>query len=67
MTVVNSKRDSFARPSSFVPQPIVQCYLANTRYVNNWDLVDLCPKILGAAILEINCKSTWAEDRGYRR
>ena len=62
------KRDSFARPSSFVPQPIVQCYLANTRYVNNWDLVDLsAPKILGAAIFgDRIAKSTRAEDRGYR-
>jgi len=31
------------------PQAIVDFYLANTRYINNWDLVDVsCARILGA-------------------
>ena len=33
-------------------QAIVDFYLQNTAYINNWDLVDLsCPKIIGAHII----------------
>jgi 3-methyladenine DNA glycosylase AlkD len=40
-----------ARPSISVCTRIIECYLKNSRYVNNWDLVDTsAPKILGAAM-----------------
>ena len=36
----------------FVQEEIVKAYLANTRWVNNWDLVDVsAPTILGAWVL----------------
>lgn len=37
-------------------QAIVQFYLQNTAYINNWDLVDLsCPKIIGDYVLREQC------------
>ena len=32
---------------------ILECYLANRAWINNWDLVDIsCPSIVGSAILQ---------------
>ena len=37
-------------------QAIVDFYLQNTAYINNWDLVDLsCPKIIGDYVLREQC------------
>ncbi len=38
------------------PQPIFKLYLSQTKYVNNWDLVDLsAPTIVGAFLIDKDC------------
>ncbi len=42
--------EQFGQGEGGIQKQIVKLYLANTKYINNWDLVDLsAPKILGAA------------------
>jgi len=45
--------DKYSRGSAEEKQIIYELYLANTRYINNWDLVDSSAhKIIGAHLLE---------------
>jgi len=45
--------DKYSRGSAEEKQVIYELYLANTRYINNWDLVDSSAhKIVGAHLLE---------------
>lgn len=45
----------FQKSSHYRQKQIVNIYLKNLKYVNNWDLVDIsAPKILGAFLLENN-------------
>jgi 3-methyladenine DNA glycosylase AlkD len=44
--------NAFARRDDTVRKKIYKLYLANTRYINNWDLVDIsAPNIVGAYLL----------------
>lgn len=44
--------DHFAGGDTTVRRKVYRFYLANTKYINNWDLVDLtAPKIVGAYLL----------------
>lgn len=43
----------FPKAASEEQKQIVDLYLKNTKYINNWDLIDLsAPKIIGAYLLE---------------
>ncbi len=43
----------FAKADDNLRQQIYQFYLANTQYINNWDLVDIsAPKIVGSYLLD---------------
>jgi len=45
--------NAFAKGDQSTQNKIYELYLANTRYINNWDLVDLsAPNIVGAYLLE---------------
>lgn len=45
--------NAFAKSDETTQKKIYDLYLANTAYINNWDLVDLsAPKIVGAYLLE---------------
>ena len=47
--------EKYSRTSEDEKERIVKFYLANTKYINNWDLVDLtAPKILGKHLLNRN-------------
>ncbi|HUN53757.1 MAG TPA: DNA alkylation repair protein [Smithella sp.] len=47
----------FARGDETIQKKIYDLYLANTLYINNWDLVDLsAPNIVGAFLMEKNKK-----------
>jgi 3-methyladenine DNA glycosylase AlkD len=49
--------EKYSRTSEDEKEKIVKFYLANTKYINNWDLVDLtAPKILGKHLLNRNRK-----------
>jgi 3-methyladenine DNA glycosylase AlkD len=44
--------NDFAKGDEIIQKEIYNIYLANTRYINNWDLVDIsAPKIVGAFLL----------------
>ena len=44
--------NAFAKGDETIQKKIYDLYLANTRYINNWDLVDLsAPNIVGAFLL----------------
>ncbi|PKN38952.1 MAG: DNA alkylation repair protein [Deltaproteobacteria bacterium HGW-Deltaproteobacteria-2] len=41
--------NAFAKGDEIIQKKVYDLYLANTRYINNWDLVDIsAPKIVGA-------------------
>jgi 3-methyladenine DNA glycosylase AlkD len=45
--------DLFQKTKPEAQKPIVDFYLSNTQYINNWDLVDLsCYKILGKYLMD---------------
>jgi 3-methyladenine DNA glycosylase AlkD len=45
--------NAFAEGDEIIQKKIYDMYLANTEYINNWDLVDIsAPKIVGAYLLE---------------
>jgi 3-methyladenine DNA glycosylase AlkD len=45
----------FAKGDEMIQKKIYDLYLANTRYINNWDLVDIsAPKIVGAYLFTKN-------------
>ena len=45
--------NTFAKGDESTQKKIYDLYLANTRYINNWDLVDLsAPNIVGTFLLE---------------
>jgi 3-methyladenine DNA glycosylase AlkD len=45
--------NTFARGDETMQKKIYDLYLANSRYINNWDLVDLsAPNIVGAFLME---------------
>ena len=49
--------NTFAQGDETIQKKIYNLYLANTRYINNWDLVDLsAPNIVGAFLMERNRK-----------
>jgi 3-methyladenine DNA glycosylase AlkD len=49
--------NTFAKDDETIQKKIYDLYLANTRYINNWDLVDLsAPNIVGAYLLTKNRK-----------
>ena len=49
--------DTFSRGDQETQKAIYDLYLANTRYINNWDLVDVsAPKIIGAYLFERSTK-----------
>lgn len=49
--------EKFAKANKKLQKEIFDCYLKNTKYINNWDLVDLtAPKIIGAYLLNKNRK-----------
>ena len=49
--------ERYSRAGEEEKEEIVKFYLANTKYINNWDLVDLtAPKILGKHLLNRNRK-----------
>lgn len=44
--------NAFAKGDEIIQKKIYDLYLANTRHINNWDLVDIsAPKIVGAYLL----------------
>lgn len=48
-----SSVNAFAKGDESTQKKIYNLYLANTRYINNWDLVDLsAPNIVGAFLME---------------
>ena len=49
--------EKYSKAGEGEKEEIVKFYLANTKYINNWDLVDLtAPKILGKHLLNRNRK-----------
>ena len=49
--------NAFAQGDETIQKKIYDLYMANTRYINNWDLVDIsAPNIVGAFLLERNRK-----------
>ena len=45
--------NAFAQGDETIQKKIYNLYMANTRYINNWDLVDIsAPNIVGAFLLE---------------
>jgi 3-methyladenine DNA glycosylase AlkD len=45
--------NAFAQGDETIQKKIYDLYMANTRYINNWDLVDIsAPNIVGAFLLE---------------
>jgi 3-methyladenine DNA glycosylase AlkD len=45
--------NAFANSDEIIQKKIYSLYMANTRYINNWDLVDIsAPNIVGAFLLE---------------
>ena len=49
--------NAFAKGDETIQKQIYNLYLTNTRYINNWDLVDLsAPNIVGAYLLTKNRK-----------
>ena len=49
--------NTFARGNKTLQKKIYILYLSNTRYINNWDLVDIsAPNIVGAFLMERNRK-----------
>ena len=49
--------NAFARGDETIRKKIYDLYMANTRYINNWDLVDIsAPNIVGAYLLTKNKK-----------
>ncbi|MGA2782452.1 MAG: DNA alkylation repair protein [Smithella sp.] len=49
--------NTFAKADETIQKKIYDLYLANTNYINNWDLVDLsAPNIVGAYLLTKNRK-----------
>jgi 3-methyladenine DNA glycosylase AlkD len=45
--------NAFAKSDESIQKKIYDLYLANTRYINNWDLVDIsAPNIVGAFLME---------------
>jgi 3-methyladenine DNA glycosylase AlkD len=45
--------NAFAKDDETIQKKIYDLYLANTRYINNWDLVDIsAPNIVGAFLLD---------------
>jgi len=47
--------NAFAQSDETIQKKIYDLYLANTRYINNWDLVDIsAPNIIGAFLMERN-------------
>src|SRR4030042_2396393 len=48
--------DKFRKESEDGRKPIFESCLKNTKYINNWDLVDLsAPNIIGSFLLEKDC------------
>jgi 3-methyladenine DNA glycosylase AlkD len=49
--------NAFAKGDEIIQKTIYDLYLANTKYINNWDLVDIsAPKIVGAYLFTRNRK-----------
>jgi len=49
--------NAFAKGNEIIQKKIYDLYLANTRHINNWDLVDIsAPKIVGAYLFTGNRK-----------
>jgi 3-methyladenine DNA glycosylase AlkD len=49
--------NAFAQGDESIEKKIYDLYMANTRYINNWDLVDIsAPDIVGAFLIERNRK-----------
>jgi 3-methyladenine DNA glycosylase AlkD len=45
--------NTFAKSDETIQKKIYNLYVANTRYINNWDLVDIsAPNIVGAFLME---------------
>ena len=45
--------NAFAKGDETIQNKIYDLYVANTRYINNWDLVDIsAPKIVGAFLMK---------------
>jgi len=52
---------SYETGSETTKKKIFNCYIANTRYINNWDLVDLsAPNIVGAHLFDKSRKQLYA-------
>ena len=61
--------NAFAQGDETIQKKIYDLYMANTRYINNWDLVDIsAPNIVGAFLMErskkplyqlVKAKSLW--------
>jgi 3-methyladenine DNA glycosylase AlkD len=52
---------SYVTGSETIKKKIFNCYIANTRYINNWDLVDLsAPNIVGSHLLNKSRKQLYA-------
>ena len=52
--------NAFAKGDEALRKQIYDLYLANTKYINNWDLVDIsAPNIVGAFLMNKNRKSLY--------
>ncbi|MFA6486684.1 MAG: DNA alkylation repair protein [Candidatus Magasanikbacteria bacterium] len=58
----------FSQSNPLEQQRIYNFYLKNTKYINNWDLVDVTtPQIVGVCLLQMDCQSEPCLPAGRRQ